>query len=304
MPTRPWVRWIAFASRSRRQVAAATLSASLTLPVALLGMLATPGCRTESSSARFPSLNAMRWFSREEAEIADDGVELQRVPDEDTENGAETPPLPPSSVNADAFSPPAPPTPEPFGPEDTDGFYGVRPTGAESVGPREPSWANRFRNLFRRETQPAPRKVSVRTAEAVERPPVPPATRTSRPAAVTLGPPEFDTTGEQLPAAPTVERVSRVEPVRTIAEGPCDPLPVIVPGRGMSSRPLMVPATATISVSAEPTAWPHTVAEPMARVPAPLPVVEAEPQPLTPEPAAPLVVPQAEEEMSGPALLQ
>lgn len=297
MPARPWLRGISFASRSRRRAAAATLSATLTLPVALLGTLAVPGCRTESSSARLPSLSAMRWFGRGEAAVTDDGVELQPVPDDgvfdNAAEGVEAPPLPPSSVDDDVFSPPPPPSPEALSPDDTDGFYGVRPTGAEIKGPKESEWTNRFRGLFRRETPPIARKVSVRTAEALERPPVPPLLRIPRRAAVTLGAPEFDPAVEERAAVPTVERVSQTEAVWKVADGRRDPLPVIVPGRGASSR--------LTAVSAEPAAWPHAAAEPMALVPAPLPIIEAEPQPLRAEPAAPLVAPQSE---AGPALLQ
>lgn len=297
MPTRPWLRGIAFASRSRRRAAAATLSATLTLPVALLGTLAVPGCRTESSSARLPSLSAMRWFGRGEAAVTDEGVELQPVPEDGVFERApervEAPPLPPTSIDDDVFSPPPPPSPETFGPDDAEGFYGVRPTGAEIKGPKESEWTNRFRGLFRRETPSASRKVSVRTAEAVARPPVPPALRIPRRAAVTLGSPEFDSAAEERGPVPAVERVSRTEAVWTVGRSGPEPLPVIVPGRGATARPT--------NVAAEPAAWPHADAEPIAVAPAPLPVIEPEPQPLRAEPAAPLVVPQSGE-VSGPAL--
>ncbi len=310
MPTRPWAHRISVAGLvgpTRRRVAS-TLSTGLTLPVLLLGLAATSGCRTDSAATRLPSLNPTRWFERDAAideSAVDDGFDLQPVP----EGGPSAPPLP-LEPKRNAYAPAPPPLPDPvsYDEEDGEGFYGVRPTGAEVEEPREPSWTNRFRTLFQKEGSPAaeavlPLKIrqKPRPAESIERPPVPPGAQASRRASVRLGIPQFENFGEEPVTNGAVEPASQVEPVRRQAVASAEPLPTIVPAR-KSARP------AGTQFASEPRAWPYTVAEQptLASTVAPVPLpVEPEPQLLETDALAPLpILPQTAEGPTGPALLR
>lgn len=315
MPITKWTRRTlvaGLAGRARRQRTCATLSAGLTLPVVLLG-LATPGCRTDSSSARLSSLNPTRWLAREEA--TEDGFDLQPVPgDEPT-----APPLPPSPATREAFAPAPAPTPEPVSHEDSAESSGVRPVGAEVEGPSEPSWSARFRSLFKRDAKgatnpPRPGKASFVSAESVERPPVPSDVRiTRRRTAVRLGGPEFESAGV-TPEAFAVEPASQVEPPSVNPTTPVpvsqwDRLPVIMPGQS--------PARVSTG-DIEPQAWPYPVAEqtelaPMPTEPESVPIPAATEPMRMPEVTEPMPIPAdaspvprlravPEEESGGPAL--
>ena len=306
MPITKWTRRTlvaGLAGRARRQRTCATLSAGLTLPVVLLG-LSTPGCRTDSSSARLSSLYPTRWLAREEA--TEDSFELQPVPgDEPT-----APPLPPSPPRREAFAPAPAPTPEPVSHEDAEELYGVRPTGAEVEGPGEPSWSARFRSLFKRDATgaanpPRPGKASVVSAESVERRSAPSDVRiTRRRTAVRLDRPEFESAGV-VPEAFAVAPASQVEPpsvnpTTSVPVSQWDRLPVIMPGQS---------PTRVSTGDFEPQAWPYPVGDqaepapmPTEPEPAPIPAV-TEPMPI-PADASPVPRLRAvpEEESGGPAL--
>jgi len=294
MPTRPWLRRISVAGLVGRGRRRATLSAGLTLPVALAGMLAASGCRTDSTSARLSSLSPTQWLQRRDAA---DAIDLQPVP----ARAATAPPLPTSPVVADPFAtgaepeaPPAPsaPAPEPSGGADSDAFYDIRPTSAETNAPREPSWTNRFRSLFRREPSANAAKHPIRIASAsrsneAERPPVPRTTRVVRPSTVRLDLPQFEPETEQVPPEPAVQTVARSEPARPPVRRP-EPLPVIAPGNRSAQK----------TTDAGPQAWPYAIAEQPRFSPAPMPSVQE------PASTAPPALLRMSEESSGPALLR
>lgn len=245
MPVRTIVRRIFLVGSTGRlrRKAAATLSAGLTLPVVLCGLLAMSGCRSDQSARPgLSSLSPSRWFAGSDENV-DDEFELKPVPQGDYES----PPIPPEPPGR-AFVPPAAPAPEP------DAFYGVRPTAGEEAEPDGPSWRERFRNLFRRESEqdtsplkPVPqRKSDRRSAMATELPPLPPEIRPRRSRAVALGRPMIEPAPR---TALSTELARHIEPVRT-TDGRAERLPVIVPGRP-GSRPVAV----------EPAPWPYPVSE-------------------------------------------
>lgn len=295
MPTRSWFRRTAVDRLVGLPRRLSALPAGLTLPVALAGLLSVPGCRADSSSARLSPLHPAQWAQhRGHGESAD----LQPVPSV----APAAPPLPGSAAE-DPFGPgaepetplaPRAPGPEPGG--EADLSYGVQQTSAELEAPREPSWTNRFRSLFRRDTPAGASGSPIRSAAAsrdkeAERPSGPPKQRITQRSTIRLGVPEFDSAPAQMMGPSrepsSVRTVAQTEPARLARIRRPEPLPVITPGR----------PSVESNTQGGTQEWPYAVAE------QPQPVPEPPPTLLAPEasPPAPL---RSIAEPPGPVLLR